>query len=188
MFSLQDIKTLPTNSNLNRELNQIQWIEVPSWEPWSIYSFKYWKAAKGRPQIHQPNPPTSYHSWFVLCDKTFSGEGQHKCLLYSSKTDKTKVQFGESMSFMGLTFRNMGKGFHTGLEMTQGQLHYPHYLAMGDTFPGLGTWSTDCTTCRQPNSLESVLSKCCSWSTPLPESSASFFFSQTTSLFSMSSL
>ena len=42
----------------------------------------------------------------------------------------TKVQLGEPMSFIGVTYRNMGEGLLTGAEMTQGQLYHqspPHY-------------------------------------------------------------
>lgn len=122
-----------------------------------------------------------------LCCLTKHFLGRDNSNVYSSQTDKTKVQFGESMSFMGLTFRNMGKELHIGLELTQGQL-LP--LATPPWVTPYKNWEpgAHCTTCRQLNSLESVLSKCCSWFIPLSGSSASFFFSKATSLFSRSSL
>ena len=63
--------------------------------------------------------------------KTFPGEKQYICLLTSEwnpttdqSTDTTKVQLGEPMSFIGVTYRNMGEELLIGTEMTQRQLHH----------------------------------------------------------------
>jgi hypothetical protein len=44
-------------------------------------------------------------------------------------TDTTKVQCGEPMHFIGITYCNMCKEFLTRAEMTQRQLHYHQSLA-----------------------------------------------------------
>lgn len=45
----------------------------------------------------------------------------------------TKVQPGESMSFIGFTSKNMGEELHTGTEMTQRQLNHQSSSQDGDT-------------------------------------------------------
>ena len=44
--------------------------------------------------------------------------------MIDKSTGTTKVQPGESMGFTRVTYRNMGEGFPTGAEMTQGQLYH----------------------------------------------------------------
>lgn len=145
--------------------------------------------------MHQPNPSTYYHSWFVLCDKTFSGEAQYKCPLTPNRQpmadqskDNIKVKVGEPVSFTGV----MSEGYVWGV--TYRTRSDPRTAASPKpTQPWMmpyKSWETEayCTAGRQLNCLENVLSKWHSWSTPLLRSSASFWFSQTTSLFSSSSL
>lgn len=38
--------------------------------------------------------------------------------------DTTKVQYGEPMNSIGITYKSMGKGLLIGTETTQRQLHY----------------------------------------------------------------
>ena len=38
--------------------------------------------------------------------------------------DTTKIQLGEIMSFIGVTYRNMGAGLLAGTEMTQRKLYH----------------------------------------------------------------
>jgi hypothetical protein len=45
----------------------------------------------------------------------------------------TKVLLGELISFIGVTYRNMGEGLLTGAEMTQKQLHRQSLPSMGDS-------------------------------------------------------
>ena len=45
----------------------------------------------------------------------------------------TKVLLGEPISFIGVTYRNMGEGLLTGAEMTQRQLHHQSPPSMGDS-------------------------------------------------------
>lgn len=52
---------------------------------------------------------------------------QHKCLFTLRRKptiDTTKVQLGETMSLIGVTYRYIGKGLLRGIEMTQRQLHH----------------------------------------------------------------
>ena len=67
----------------------------------------------------------------VTCDTTFPGEMQHTQLptadrnpIISQSMGTTEGQFGEPMSFIGVTFRIMGEGLFIGAEMTQRQLHH----------------------------------------------------------------
>ena len=77
-----------------------------------------------------------YLLYLLLCDKTFPGETQHTCLFTPDKepitdqnTETTKVQLGEPVSFIRVAYRNMGRDFLIGAEMTYRQLHHqspPH--------------------------------------------------------------
>jgi hypothetical protein len=54
-----------------------------------------------------------------------------------------KVQLCKPMSFIGVTYRNMGEGFLTGAEMTQRQLGLTTaHPSMGDSSQELETRST----------------------------------------------
>lgn len=67
---------------------------------------------------------------YILCcwvgDKTFE-----RCNTFSpdwesiadQSMEKAQVRFEEPMSFIGITFCNMGEGLFTGAEMTRRQLH-----------------------------------------------------------------
>ena len=74
----------------------------------------------------------------MLCDKMFPGEAQHICLLFPARkltTDQsttiTKVQLGESIHFIGVTYRNMGEGLLIGAELTKRQLLHQSPLQHG---------------------------------------------------------
>lgn len=56
----------------------------------------------------------------MLGDKTFPGETQHTST--RTDTDTTKVQLGEPVSFIGASYRHMGEGLFTGVEMTHRSL------------------------------------------------------------------
>jgi hypothetical protein len=69
----------------------------------------------------------------VLCDRTFSGRLNyvHTRLVSTygestaSQNKDTKVQFSEPVSFIGVTYRNVGNGLLlTGAEMSQRQLNH----------------------------------------------------------------
>ena len=51
----------------------------------------------------------------------------------------TKVLVDEPISFIGVTYRNMGEGLVTGAEMTQKLLHRQSLPSMGDRSQNLGT-------------------------------------------------
>ena len=67
------------------------------------------------------------------------------------RTDKsahtTKVLLGEPISFIEVTYRNMGEGLVIGAEMTQRQLHWQSLPSVGDISEKLGTWR-NCAACR----------------------------------------
>lgn len=128
--------------------------------------------------MRQPNPSTYYCSWFVLCDKTFSGEAQYKFLLTPDRepmADNTKVQFGKPRSFMVVTYRKMSEGYGWGF--TYRTRNDPRTTTSPKPTPAwmmpYKSWEHEAyhTAGRQLNSLENVLSKS---HTPLPGSSASF--------------
>lgn len=54
----------------------------------------------------------------------------------------SKVQLKEPMSFIGVTYRNMGEGFLTGAEITQRQLPHHSPPQPGDSSQELETRST----------------------------------------------
>lgn len=65
----------------------------------------------------------------MFCVKTFPGEIQHTGVLTpdrkpttDKRTDKTKVQSSEPMSFIGVAFRNMDEVLLIETEITQRQL------------------------------------------------------------------
>jgi hypothetical protein len=45
-------------------------------------------------------------------------------ILWMYNTDDTKVQLREPMSFIEVTYRNMGEGLLTGAEITQRKMHH----------------------------------------------------------------
>lgn len=102
----------------------------------------------------------------MLHDKIFPGETQHTYLLIPPWT---KVHLGEPMSFIKVTYRNMGEGSLIGAEMTQRQLHGQTHSSMGDSSQ---SWEpgAHCTACRQLSRSKSVLSGFFGWSKPLPGS------------------
>ena len=81
----------------------------------------------------------------------------------------TKVLLDEPISFIGVTYRNMGEGLLTGAEMTQRQLHRQSLPSVGDSSQKLGAWR-NCTACRWIKGLENVHSRCLSWSKLLADS------------------
>ena len=81
----------------------------------------------------------------------------------------TRVLLGEPISFIGVTYRNMGEGLVTGAEMTQRQLHCQSLPSVGDSSQKLGTWR-NCTAYRWIKGLENVHSRCLSWSKLLADS------------------
>jgi len=112
----------------------------------------------------------------VVYDKTFPGEMQYTCLLTPDKvptadrsTDTTKGQL-EPMSFIGVAYRNVGGGLQENDSKTAAS---PKPTSTQVRAPKLGT-------CPQLTRVESVLSRDLSWTKPLPDSSASFYFSQAT--------
>jgi hypothetical protein len=67
----------------------------------------------------------------VCCMTKLPREMQHTHLFIPNReamidrsTDTTKVQRGEPMSLIGVTYRNMGEGLLPGAEMTQRQPHH----------------------------------------------------------------
>ena len=46
------------------------------------------------------------------------------------------------MSFIGVTYKNIGEGLLTGAEMTQRQLHHQSQPENSDSSQKLGTWKT----------------------------------------------
>lgn len=47
-----------------------------------------------------------------------------RILTTNQTMDTIKVQLGEPISFIGVTYKNMGEGFLTGAEVIQRQLHH----------------------------------------------------------------
>jgi hypothetical protein len=89
-----------------------------------------------------------------------------------SRTDQsahTTIILDEPISFIGVTYRNMGEGLLTVAEKTQKQLHRQTLPSMGDSSQKLGTWR-NCTTYRRLKGLENVLFRWLSWSKLLPDS------------------
>ena len=67
----------------------------------------------------------------MLSDKIFPGEMQQTCRLTADRelttapsTDTTKVQFGELMHPIEITYRDMGDRLLRGAEVTQRQLNH----------------------------------------------------------------
>ena len=67
----------------------------------------------------------------VMYDKTFPRKSHHTMnslqigiSIQSKCTDTTKVQFGELMNVIGVTYSSIGERLLTGTEVTQRQLHY----------------------------------------------------------------
>ena len=84
-----------------------------------------------------------------------------KCLLpdrepmIDQSENTTTAELGEPVSFIGVTYRNMGKELLTGAEMTQRQLH--HGKATPKLMTAHESWKPRacCTLCRQVNRLMS---------------------------------
>ena len=75
----------------------------------------------------------------VACCVTKLFPGRHNTCAYSPQIgdpQQTKVQLGESVSFIGVTYRSVGEGLLIGAEITERQL----YRQSPPT--KLGTWST----------------------------------------------
>ena len=94
---------------------------------------------------------------YIHCVTKLPGKMQHTCLLTPDRdltrdqcTDTTKVQLGEPMSFIGVTYRSVGEGLLTEADDYITKTH----PSMGDSSqnwdPGV-----HCTTCRQLNKLNS---------------------------------
>lgn len=65
-----------------------------------------------------------HHSFLGRRDKT-SSHPRSGTDNRPDNEDTSKVQPGESMSFIGVTFRNVGEGLLKRVQMTQRQLHHP---------------------------------------------------------------
>lgn len=87
--------------------------------------------------------------------------------------DNTKVQLGE---FSWGYLWNMGVGLLTGAEMTLQTVVSPGPSPSIDGSPQSWEFRALFTACRQLSRLESVCSRCISWSKPLPGSVAGFCF------------
>ena len=51
-------------------------------------------------------------------------------LMTDQSLDTTQVQLGEPVSFIEVTYRNMGEELLIGSEMTQRQLHHPAWVTL----------------------------------------------------------
>jgi hypothetical protein len=69
-----------------------------------------------------------------------------------------------------VTHKIKGEWLFAGAEMTQRQAITKFHSSMGDIWKS----GVHCTACRQPNMVESGLSRCLNWFKPLPGSLASF--------------
>ena len=76
--------------------------------------------------------------------------------------DTTKVQPGEPMSFIGVTYGNRVRGYLQEQKWLKGSSitkAHPGWVTAHKSWDG-----APCTTCNQLNRLDSVLSRCLSWS------------------------
>lgn len=85
---------------------------------------------------------------YLLCDITFLREIQHVHLPTARKEpitdpsmDTTKFQFGKTMGFIGVTYRNMEEGLLARIQMIQRQLHLQSLHQQKQQFPQLKKWS-----------------------------------------------
>lgn len=63
---------------------------------------------------------------------------QNEKQLQAKSIDTTQIQFGESKSFIGFPYRNLGKGLTVGAEMTKRELcrqkpSHSHYTCVGSS-------------------------------------------------------
>lgn len=111
----------------------------------------------------------------VCCDKTFLGQDSTHIGVYRKPTTKPKYGYHQSstwwiMSFIGVTYRNMGEGSCTGAEMTQRQLYHQGPPQHEWQLTNLETWST-------LHSLQAAQQVGeCPFRVTLPGSSAGFCF------------
>ena len=66
-----------------------------------------------------------------MCDRTLFTLDKEPRTDQSAHT--TEVLHGEPISFIGVTYRNMGEGLITGAEMTQRQLYHQSPHSVGDS-------------------------------------------------------
>lgn len=107
----------------------------------------------------------------VLCDKAFPRScntrppSPDRELTTDLKYGRCKVQLGEPVGFIGVSYRNVGEGLRTGAQMTQRQLCHQVPPQHGWQLTTAGKSGAHCTACRQLSGLESAFSK---WLWPKP--------------------
>ena len=137
---------------------------IPAFEGWR------WKIKSSRPAVATVLWPN-----FLWTEQTCL-HTLNRDHMTNQSTNITKVQLGEPMSFIGVTYRNMGEGSCTGAEMTQRQLYHQGPPQHEWQLTNLETWST-------LHSLQAAQQVGeCPFRVTLPGSSAGFCFFQAAGL------
>ena len=103
---------------------------IPAFEGWR------WKIKSSRPAVATVLWPN-----FLWTEQTCL-HTLNRDHMTNQSTNITKVQLGEPMSFIGVTYRNMGEGSCTGAEMTQRQLYHQGPPQHEWQLTNLETWGT----------------------------------------------